>query len=178
MFYVKQLRTMNDEMLENMLHQHQTRNELLQTKLASVLEENRQLKITMTEEWQLAMDRYQVLRKMIVEHLEHCPLQEKFETSERPLVKPLTCSENEDPFACPHSSSTESTDSFVGIPESTFETEHPKQEYNHAEKFLRLPSKELTATKNPTDIQTASHLLLSLSDNHDEAQEPYDGFDG
>jgi hypothetical protein len=35
------------------------------------------LKLVIADEQQLAIDRYQSLRRMIVEHLEHCPLREE-----------------------------------------------------------------------------------------------------
>jgi hypothetical protein len=176
-FDAEQLRMMNAEMLENVLRQHQTLNELLQTKLEAALEDNRQLKLVIADEQQLAMDRYQALRRMIVEHLEHCPVrEEKSETLERHFVSQPS-SENGDPFARSHSPSAESVYSF-GFPESTFETEHPDPEHDHVEQFVGMSSEERKTTEDPEDLPTASQLQLSLSGYNGEAHELYDEYNG
>lgn len=177
----EQLQKMNAQMLENTLLQHQTRTELLQTKLDAAMEENRQLRLMMAEERQVALDRYQALRRMIVQHLDQCPQQEKSEneslpefTSTRPFVTPQPSYENNEPFARPSSPSIESTDSF-GIPESSYETTNPfESAHNHVETKMVTPSEARRINKTPEELPTASHLLLSLSEYQGEAHKSVD----
>lgn len=137
------------QMLENMLLQQQTQSTLLQTQLDAALLQNHQLKRMMEEERRVTLDRYQALRRMVLQHLSQ-------KGGAQPSRQVL---ENNQSLS--NSTSTGSS----GISQPSYEANNPsKLVHNHVDRCLVTSSEESASETVPT----ASLLLSPPTENQNK----------